>query len=81
MPENVNSDVMTCPSCEAPHGEDQLIVDVDFQFQGTIPLLVVHYCCPSCNHEWALAHEPLNRPDLPGDSVQDLRSKPMEEGH
>ena len=81
MPEDVNPDVMTCPSCEAPHAEDEVIVDVDFEFQGKIPILVVYYRCPSCNHGWTDAHEPLNRPDLPGDSVQNLRSKPMEEGH
>ena len=59
----------TCSACESPLDGEQAIVDMDFKFQGKIPLLVIYYRCTSCGHEWTDAHEPLNQPDLPNDAV------------
>ena len=76
MPEDDVAEMKACPSCDKTHEEERLIVDVNFEFQGSIPLLVVYYHCPSCGYGWTDAHEPLNRPDLPNDCLPDPRNEP-----
>ena len=65
-------DQVTCAACGRHSYEEQAIVDMDFEFQGRIPLLVIYYRCMSCGHEWTDAHEPRNRPDLFPGSGGDL---------
>jgi hypothetical protein len=64
MDENDTSMSVTCQGCGSQLDEGSTFVDVNIEFQGTIPLLVFYHRCPLCKHEWTDAHEPLNRPEL-----------------
>lgn len=52
-------EMMTCPSCHIQQRHDALLANVDIVFQSAIPLLVIAYGCPLCNHTWTDAHEPV----------------------
>jgi hypothetical protein len=72
---------VTCQGCGSEPDEELTVVDVNVEFQGTMPLLVILHRCPLCDHEWTDAREPFNQPEVRGRNPEVLLVLPLPLAH